>query len=77
MNIKYYSDQSDLFHLTANLSKKIIKNHAFQNGNKRVAFIAADIFLKINDYRLQRTPLTSNDNSEGLADAYIKITINQ
>jgi death-on-curing family protein len=48
MNVKHYSGQSNLFQLAANLSEKIMKNHAFQDGNKRAALVAADMFLKIN-----------------------------
>jgi death-on-curing family protein len=47
MNVKHYSGQSNLFQLAANLSEKIMKNHAFQDGNKRAALVAADMFLKI------------------------------
>lgn len=31
-------------------------NHPFMDGNKRVAFGAADVFLRINGYRLSVTP---------------------
>jgi death-on-curing family protein len=48
MNVKHYSGQSNLFQLAANFSEKIMKNHAFQDGNKRAALVAADMFLKIN-----------------------------
>jgi death-on-curing protein len=27
------------------------------DGNKRIAFSAADVFLRINGWRLQRTPM--------------------
>src|SRR5262249_59056765 len=30
-------------------------NHAFENGNKRVAFTACSVFLRINGYRLTLT----------------------
>ncbi|AEI81745.1 prophage maintenance system killer protein (plasmid) [Cupriavidus necator N-1] len=29
-------------------------NHPFVDGNKRIAFAAADVFLRINGWRLQR-----------------------
>ena len=28
-------------------------NHAFVDGNKRVAFFATDVFLRLNGYRLE------------------------
>lgn len=32
-------------------------NHPFIDGNKRIAFAAADVFLRINGWRLQRPPM--------------------
>ena len=32
-------------------------NHPFVDGNKRIAFAAADVFLRINGWRLQRAPM--------------------
>ena len=32
-------------------------NHPFVDGNKRIAFAAADVFLRINGWRLQRPPM--------------------
>lgn len=34
------------------LFKNIIQKHVFINGNKRTAFLALNMFLKINDYKL-------------------------
>lgn len=32
-------------------------NHPFVDGNKRIAFAAADVFLRINGWRLQHASL--------------------
>ena len=32
-------------------------NHPFIDGNKRVAFAATDIFLRINGYRISSEPM--------------------
>ena len=32
-------------------------NHPFVDGNKRIAFAATDVFLRINGYRIQRPPM--------------------
>ena len=32
-------------------------NHPFVDGNKRIAFAAADVFLRINGWRLQRASM--------------------
>ena len=77
MNIKYYTNQQNVFQLAANLSEKIIKNHAYQGGNKRTALVAADMFLKINGYKLQVVPLQANDANDrvnqGIADAHVAV----
>ena len=77
MNVKHYSGQDNLFQLAGVLSEKIIKNHSFGDGNKRGALIAADMFLKINGYELRQTPLASEANSQGLAEAHVKVATNQ
>ena len=33
-------------------------NHPFIDGNKRIAFAATDIFLRINGYRISSEPMT-------------------
>jgi death-on-curing protein len=35
----------------------LIKNHAFPNGNKRIATASMIIFLRINDFDVNATPL--------------------
>jgi death-on-curing protein len=32
-------------------------NHPFVDGNKRIAFASADVFLRINGWQLQRDPM--------------------
>jgi death-on-curing family protein len=76
MNLKHYTEQEDIFQLAANLSEKIMKNHAFQDGNKRTALVAADMFLKINSYWLQNVPLAEDTNNKALADAHAAVIAN-
>jgi len=45
----YYAD---LAHMSAALFESLISNHAFVDGNKRVAFFICDIFLRINGWKL-------------------------
>ena len=40
----------------AALFESLAVNHPFVDGNKRVAFAACDVFLRINGWRLQRSP---------------------
>jgi death-on-curing protein len=46
----YYAD---LVEMAAALFESLIMNHPFVDGNKRVAFFATDVFLRMNGYRLE------------------------
>ena len=41
----------------AALLESLLINHPFVDGNKRVAFAACDVFLRINGWRLQADPV--------------------
>lgn len=45
----YYESLSET---AAALFESLIMNHAFIDGNKRVAFFVADIFLRLNGYNI-------------------------
>ena len=45
----------------AALLESLAINHPFLDGNKRVAFAAADVFLRINGWRLQLAPMQIHD----------------
>ena len=49
----YYED---IVAEAAALLESLVINHPFVDGNKRIAFAAADVFLRINGWRLQRKP---------------------
>jgi death on curing protein len=44
---------ADLAEMAAALFESLIMNHSFVDGNKRVAFFATDVFLRLNGYRLR------------------------
>lgn len=46
----YYKDLTEM---AAAMFESLIKNHPFVDGNKRVAFFATDIFLRMNGYKIQ------------------------
>jgi death-on-curing protein len=50
----YYED---IVAEAAALMESLAINHPFVDGNKRIAFAAADVFLRINGWRLQRAPM--------------------
>jgi death-on-curing family protein len=76
LNIKHYNNQHDLFQLAASLSVKLIKNHAYQDGNKRTALVVADMFLKMNGFKLQETPLQPSNVSRDLENAHVAVCTN-
>jgi len=43
-----YSEKLSIFELAASYSDGLVRNHPFVDGNKRVAFTIAAIFLEIN-----------------------------
>ena len=49
----YYDD---IVAEAAALLESLVMNHPFVDGNKRIGFAAADVFLRINGWRLQRAP---------------------
>lgn len=76
ISVKYYTNEQNVFQLAAILSEKIMKNHAFQDGNKRTALVAADMFLKINGYPLQPVPLQPDATNQTLENAHVAICNN-
>ena len=46
-----------LLHEAAALLESLVQNHPFVDGNKRIAFIATALFLRLNGYRLSSDPL--------------------
>jgi death-on-curing protein len=50
----YYED---IVMEAAALLESLAINHPFVDGNKRTSFAAADVFLRINGWRLQRSPI--------------------
>lgn len=45
----YYSD---LIEMAAALMESLLMNHPFVDGNKRMAFFATDVFLRLNGWKL-------------------------
>lgn len=45
----YYAD---LIEMAAALFESLLMNHPFVDGNKRVAFFAVDVFLRINGFHI-------------------------
>lgn len=45
----YYADIAEM---AAALFESLLMNHSFADGNKRVAFFATDVFLRLNGWKL-------------------------
>ncbi|KAJ5373481.1 hypothetical protein N7517_005487 [Penicillium concentricum] len=73
VNLNHYEGENDVFRLAAILAERIMKNHAFQDGNKRTALMAADMFLKMNGYYLRKFPFAEDAHTEGLAEAHVAV----
>jgi death-on-curing protein len=43
----------DLAEMAAALFESLLMNHPFIDGNKRVAFFATDVFLRLNGWKLE------------------------
>ena len=54
VNLAMY-DEPDFAELTAAYGVGLAKNHAFIDGNKRVAFLVVGLFLGMNGYKLKAT----------------------
>ncbi len=46
----YYDD---LPSMAAAMFESLLLNHAFVDGNKRIAFFASDVFLRLNGWKIQ------------------------
>ena len=52
INLHAYEGVTDIARLAASYAFGLAKNHAFVDGNKRIAFIAAGLFMYLNGWRL-------------------------
>jgi death-on-curing protein len=48
-----YEADADLATLAAEYGFGLAKNHAFLDGNKRVAFVATNVFLILNGFEIE------------------------
>ena len=61
----YYDD---LVQMAAALFESLLMNHPFIDGNKRVAFFATDVFLRLNGWKLQVEPEEAHSFLVGLME---------
>ncbi len=61
----YYADLPEM---AAALFESLLMNHPFIDGNKRVAFFATDVFLRLNGWKLAVQPEPAHDFLIGLLE---------
>jgi len=62
-----HETSADLAELAAAYGFGVAMNHAFVDGNKRLAFMAIGLFLAINGHRLRTPPMDAIQTMQGLA----------
>ena len=62
----YYKD---IIGEAAAMMESLAMNHPFLDENKRIAFAAADVFLRINGWQLKRDPARIYGEMMGMLDA--------
>ena len=61
----YYNDLAEM---AAALFESLLINHAFLDGNKRVAFFATDVFLRLNGWKISVDPTTAYSFISGILE---------
>jgi death on curing protein len=61
-----------LFDLAASYAFGLVKNHPFIDGNKRVGFVVAVLFLELNGYKFQATEVDAALRTLSLAAGEMK-----
>jgi len=62
-----YEPTTSIFQLAAAYGFGLAKNHAFVDGNKRIAFLAIGVFSAINNWRFHGDPVDAVDTVLSLA----------
>lgn len=67
----YGDPPPDLADLAASLAYGLARNHPFVDGNKRTSAVACEVFIRLNDARLQADDLELYPQYVGLAAGMI------
>ena len=66
-NVYAYEPKADVQRLAAAYGFGLVKNHPFNDGNKRVGFLAVGLFLSLNGYDLIVDPVEAVETIFALA----------
>ncbi len=58
----------DILEMAAALFESLLMNHPFVDGNKRVAFFATDVFLRLNGWKIDVQPEPAHSFLIGLLE---------
>lgn len=64
---RWQYEKADLASLAASYAFGLARNHAFVDGNKRIAFVAMMVFLRLNGIRFAPDPAQATTAILGLA----------
>lgn len=70
-NAFHYDEQHDAAELAASYAFGLAQNHAFVDGNKRMAFMAVGLFLGANGWELNTEPVEAIRAVQSLASGEI------
>jgi death-on-curing protein len=70
--ISTYEAGADLARLAAAYAAGLVRDHPFADGNKRVAFLAAGLFLELNGLRLAASHVDATRTVLALAAGQMK-----
>lgn len=68
IHIWTYHEGADLATLAAEYGFGLIRNHAFLDGNKRIGFVATNVFMLLNSYEIEASEPETVNIVLGVAD---------
>jgi death on curing protein len=63
----FHYAKPDLFELAAAYAHGLVRNHPFLDGNKRIGFVTAVVFLEINGYKFEANEVDATVKTLALA----------
>jgi len=64
---RFAYERPTLFELAANYAFGLVRNHPFLDGNKRIGFVTAVLFLELNGYRFNASEVDATVQTLALA----------
>jgi len=71
-HLSAYESHADLARLAAAYGFGLVRNHPFNDGNKRAGFLAVGLFLALNGFRLDADPVDAVHTIMALAAGQLR-----